>query len=99
MLYNVPVDLLLPTPERPATGREGDEAGAQVDLDTQINSVSGPEREILRRFVRMIQAQRRQNGGSGSSIRSEDVRAIELLLGSSSRAEGSDGPVDTQTRV
>jgi transcriptional regulator with XRE-family HTH domain len=97
MLYHVPVDLLLPAPERP-TGREGDDAAnAQTDLDAQINAISGPEREILRRFVRMIQAQRRQNGGSGSAIRSEDVRAIELLLGS--RGEGADGTVDTQARV
>ena len=30
----------------------------------------------------MIQSQRRDNGGSTASIRSEDMRAIELLLGS-----------------
>lgn len=99
MLYNVPVDLLLPAPERPITSRERDDApGAPVDLDEQINSVSGPEREILRRFIRMIQAQRR-NGGSGTSIRSEDVRAIELLLGSSSRGAGTEGPVDSPSRA
>ncbi len=84
MLYDVPVDLLLPEPDRkPWRGASGPTRGASVDLDAQIESISGPERELLRRFVRMIQAQRRDNGGIGNAIRSEDIRAIELLLGSS----------------
>jgi transcriptional regulator with XRE-family HTH domain len=100
ILYDVPVDLLLPAPERrAATGEnEGGPAG-RLDLDAQINAVSGPEREILRRFVRMIQAQRRGNTGSNASIRSEDIRAIELLLGTSSRDERTDGAVDSEARV
>jgi transcriptional regulator with XRE-family HTH domain len=87
VLYDVPVDLLLPEPERKAgTGASGEPRADSVDVDAQIESISGPERELLRRFVRMIQAQRRDNGGgTGSAIRSEDLRAIELLLGSSTR--------------
>lgn len=86
MLYDVPVDLLLPEPDRkPVGGASGPTRGASVDLDAQIESISGPERELLRRFVQMIQAQRRDNGGIGNAIRSEDIRAIELLLGSSTR--------------
>jgi transcriptional regulator with XRE-family HTH domain len=86
MLYDVPVDLLLPAPERKA--ESGPDAGGRrpQDLEAQIDAIGGPERELLRRFVRMIQSQRR-DGGSGTSIRSEDVRAIELLLGSSGRGE------------
>jgi len=94
MLYDVPVDFLLPEPERPTPVPGTERAsvpGGTVDVDAQINSISGPERELLRRFVRMIQAQRRDSGGSGTSIRSEDIRAIELLLGSSSRGDDSDG--------
>jgi len=94
ILYDVPVDLLLPEPERKTSGAGAGGGsttpGDAIDLDAQIDSISGPERELLRRFIRMIQAQRRDNGGSGTSIRSEDVRAIELLLGSSARSAGSD---------
>jgi transcriptional regulator with XRE-family HTH domain len=87
MLYDVPVDLLLPEPDRkPGAGASGQPDGESVDVDAQIDSISGPERELLRRFVRMIQAQRRDNGGTGNAIRSEDMRAIELLLGSSPRS-------------
>ena len=93
-LYDVPVDLLLPAPERrtgtDAEGGSSPSGEAAAALDAQIESIGGPERELLRRFVRMIQAQRR-DGGSSLSIRSEDVRAIELLLGSSGRAAPSDG--------
>jgi transcriptional regulator with XRE-family HTH domain len=95
ILYDVPVDFLLPPPVRKPSGSSGFEtlppSGETVDLDAQIDSISGPERELLQRFVRMIQAQRRDSGGSARSIRSEDVRAIELLLGSSARGSGSDG--------
>jgi len=95
ILYDVPVDLLLPAPERKGSADEGD-AGSPahqlaIDLDAQIDSLSGPERDLLRRFVRMIQAQRRDNGGSTTSIRSGDIHAIELLLGSSARGAGRDG--------
>lgn len=84
ILYKVPVDLLLPQPEPPATPSRQDQGPHNADLDTQLNTISGPEREILRRFIKMIQAQRRESGARGpSAIRSEDLRAIELLLGSS----------------
>lgn len=86
LLYDVPVDLLLPAPERKPG--EGDDAAGpgRSELDARINAISGPERELLRRFVRMIQAQRR-DGGASRSIRSEDMRAIELLLGTQARGE------------
>jgi len=87
MLYDVPVDLLLPAPERKIAEGAPENGGRRaVDLEAQIDAIGGPERELLRRFVRMIQSQRR-DGGSTASIRSEDMRAIELLLGSSGRGE------------
>lgn len=83
-LYQVPVDLLLPAPDRPASSTQEGSLVQQSDLDAQLSSISAPERELLRRFIKMIQSQRRENGGLGNrSIRSEDMRAIELLLGSS----------------
>ena len=92
MLYDVPVDLLLPAPEpRVSTGAVAQPNGGEsIDLEAQLDAISGPERELLRRFVRMIQAQRSDNGSSSTAIRSEDVRAIELLLGSSARNPGAD---------
>jgi transcriptional regulator with XRE-family HTH domain len=94
ILYDVPVDLLLPEPERKGSAADAAQGSpadrGSLDLDAQIDSLSGPERDLLRRFVRMIQAQRRDNGGS-TSIRSGDVHAIELLLGSSARGGGRDG--------
>jgi len=90
MLYDMPVDLLLPAPDRkPGDTASPQPRGGSADVDAQIDSITGPERELLRRFVRMIQAQRRDNGGTGSAIRSEDMRAIELLLGSSNRGSPS----------
>jgi transcriptional regulator with XRE-family HTH domain len=91
VLYDVPVDLLLPEPEHKTPSPAAPPRGEGVDLETQLESISGPERELLRRFVRMIQAQRRDSGGSHSAIRSEDVRAIELLLGSSNRNATPEG--------
>ncbi|MGH9046073.1 MAG: helix-turn-helix domain-containing protein [Acidimicrobiales bacterium] len=88
ILYDVPVDLLLPAAEpKPSATADGSARSDGAELEAQLDSISGPERELLRRFVRMIQAQRRgDGGGAGSSIRSEDIRAIELLLGSSARS-------------
>jgi transcriptional regulator with XRE-family HTH domain len=95
ILYDVPVDFLLPAPVRKPSSPDSLErstpSGEAINLDAQIDSISGPERELLQRFIRMIQAQRRDNGGSARSIRSEDVRAIELLLGSSSPNSGPEG--------
>ena len=92
-LYDVPVDLLLPIAERP--GRDTTRAGARAavalspDLDARLGAASEPERELLLRFVRMIQSQRRGPGDSRASIRADDLRALELLLGPSSGSDGS----------
>jgi transcriptional regulator with XRE-family HTH domain len=78
ILYDVPVDVLLPRPRRTGPSAQND---GPIDLEARIASVSGPEQELLRRFIKMIQAQRRGGAGSGTAIRSDDIRAIELLLG------------------
>jgi transcriptional regulator with XRE-family HTH domain len=51
-----------------------------VDL-TKLNSVSGPERDLLRRFLSMIQVQRQDFNGRMITIRAEDLRAIACLFG------------------
>jgi hypothetical protein len=66
-------------------------AGTPGELDNglgaRLESVPDPERELLLRFVHMIQAQRRGGGDAPLAIRSEDLRAIELFLGPSRTAD------------
>ncbi len=93
-LYDVPVDQLLPQDEdddrwggaeaspvarRPARPWDGQEK-VTIDL-TKLNTVSGPERDLLRRFLSMIQVQRQDFNGRMITIRSEDLRAIACLFG------------------
>ncbi len=51
-----------------------------IDL-TRLNTVSGPERDLLRRFLSMIQVQRQDFNGRMITIRAEDLRAIACLFG------------------
>jgi transcriptional regulator with XRE-family HTH domain len=82
-----------PTGEREANGQTESPARARrqlrpwdghekvtIDL-TKLNSVSGPERDLLRRFLSMIQVQRQDFNGRMITIRAEDLRAIACLFG------------------
>ncbi len=51
-----------------------------IDL-TKLHAVSGPERDLLRRFLSMIQVHRQDFNGKMITIRAEDVRAIACLFG------------------
>jgi transcriptional regulator with XRE-family HTH domain len=51
-----------------------------VDL-SKLNAVTGPERDLLRRFLSMIQVQRQDFNGRMITIRGEDIRAIACLFG------------------
>lgn len=83
-----------------APGAGGDQARARralrpwdgqekvtIDL-TKLNSVSGPERDLLRRFLSMIQVQRQDFNGRMITIRAEDLRAIACLFGVTPDAMG-----------
>src|ERR1022692_618159 len=59
-----------------------------IDL-TKLHTVSGPERDLLRRFLSMIQVHRQDFNGRMTPIRSEDVRAIACLLGGTPDSMGS----------
>ena len=61
---------------RPWDGQEK----VSIDL-TKLGSVSGPERDLLRRFLSMIQVQRQDFNGRMITIRAEDLRAIACLFG------------------
>lgn len=94
-LYDVPVDQLLPrdsaagspasATERYESGRGGHppqwDDGGKVTIDlTKLGKVSGPERDLLRRYLGMIQVQRQDFNGRMITIRAEDLRAIACLF-------------------
>jgi transcriptional regulator with XRE-family HTH domain len=100
LLYDVPVDQLLPPPPgaegsrwtetaseeagRPAAGdtRGVIDASGKITIDlTRLEDVQGPEREVLRKFLSMIQVQRQDFNGRVITIRADDLRAISFLSG------------------
>jgi hypothetical protein len=59
-----------------------------VTLDlTKLDRVKEPERELLRRFVKMIQLQRQDTTSTRITIRTEDLRAIDYLVGENQRVD------------
>jgi transcriptional regulator with XRE-family HTH domain len=84
-LYGVPVDQLLP--RSVASGRESDvpasangharpaERPVTIDL-LRLGSLEAPEKDVLRRYVSMIQIQRGDFNGRVITIRREDVTAL-----------------------
>ncbi len=87
LFYHVPIDQLLPRTTNvgsagvldltdQATGR----AGVVLDL-TQLESVPGPEGEMLARYLSMIQVQRQDFNGRVLTVRNDDLRAVACILG------------------
>jgi len=94
-LYGVPIEALLPRLQG-LVDPQGVDANQELprDLDHRLDEMSEADREIVLRFVRTIRSQRRgEHGPTTPSIRADDVRAIELLLGSSGAAS-ADRDVD-----
>ncbi len=61
-------------------GSDAESAGpVTIDL-TRLDDVSTPERDLLRRYLGMIQVQRQDFNGRVLTIRSDDVRAIGCLF-------------------
>jgi hypothetical protein len=58
-----------------------------IDL-ARLKETSGPERDVLRRFVNMIQVQRQDFNGHVITIRAGDARAISCLFGVTPDAMG-----------
>jgi transcriptional regulator with XRE-family HTH domain len=87
--YEVSVDTLLPS--ECVGGASAGSAKALttpakhklvIDL-TRLRAIKGPERDLLARFLAMIQAHRGDFNGKMITIRDDDVRAISCLFGSS----------------
>jgi transcriptional regulator with XRE-family HTH domain len=90
--YNVPVDQLLPRDDGPGFGPSGaivdltsdmlpePQSAVTIDL-TRLDTLSGPEAEMLNRFLTMIQVERQDFNGRVLTIRRDDLRAIACILG------------------
>lgn len=85
--YDVPIDQLLPLEDGADVIDLTDRAIAkqaenQLVLDLQmLSEMSGPEGDMLNRYVRTIQIQRQDFNGRMLTIRRDDLRAIACILG------------------
>ena len=94
-LYDVPVEHFLPNDEvtddessiadwggrRPSPANlSGAQEKVTIDL-ARLETIHGPERDVLHRYLASIEAQRRNFHGSTITIRAEDLRMIASLLG------------------
>ncbi len=89
--YNVPVDQLLPQDSVPDFGVEaqpsidltdGDREPSSVTIDlTRLEQLSGPEAEMLNRYLQMVQVQRQDFNGRVLTIRRDDLQALAAILG------------------
>ncbi len=88
-LYAVPVDQLLPRSvgapgggggagDHVPTGRS-DAGPVTIDL-ARLEALDAPERDLIRRYVGMIQIQRGDYNGRVITIRAEDVRALARVF-------------------
>ena len=93
MFYNVPVDQLLPIEGAPDFGVEVDDEidlrdrptrarGGSITIDlTKLEKLSGPEADMLSRYLTMIQVQRQDFNGRVLTIRRDDLQALAAILG------------------
>ena len=70
--------LLADAGERP-TSDDTEPGRVTIDL-TRLDSVVAPEKDLLRRYLGMIQVQRQDFNGRVLTIRADDVRAIGCLF-------------------
>ena len=86
--YNVPVDQLLP----PIDGRPDAEGGTDepsgwttgdkviIDL-VALGEASGPQVELIRRYLEIIQVKRQDFNGRVLTIRGDDLQALAAIVG------------------
>ncbi len=81
-------EVAAPADESDLAARAGGSAqGEKVTIDLRrLETSSGPEPDLLRRYLTMIQVQRQDFNGRVLTIRGEDVRAIALLFETSAEA-------------
>ncbi len=69
----------------PVAAAGGHQERVAVDL-TALETSEGPESELLRRYLGMIQVQRQDFNGRVITIRDEDLRALALLFSTNAEA-------------
>jgi transcriptional regulator with XRE-family HTH domain len=90
-LYGAPVDQLLPRSlnghaHAGLDGPESDSLQVAVEAEpvtfdlVKLHAVQAPERELLRRYIGMIQVQRGDFNGRVITIRNEDVRSLARVF-------------------
>lgn len=84
-LYRIPVDQLLPdmSPDGPTTGgtqTAGVDEKIRIDL-SRLDDMTGPESEVIRRYVKKIQLRRQDFNGRVLTIRGDDLTLIACILG------------------
>lgn len=83
-LYGVPVDQLLPRVPTTGRGVHGSTDGGparrvKIDL-VRLETTQFPERDLLKRYIGMIQLERGDYNGKVITIRSEDLRSLARML-------------------
>ena len=80
--YGVPVDQLLPAPDRsPGSDHIAwSSGGVTIDLDA-LEHADSAEVEIVERFIRAIQLMRQDFNGKVLTIRSSDLELLARMLG------------------
>lgn len=87
--YNVPVDQLLPANEADFGVNESDAVDINrprrrgpMTLDlARLERLTGPEADMLTRYLTTIQVQRQDFNGRMLTVRTDDLRAIACILG------------------
>ena len=88
-LYGVPVDQLLPRTSSAAIASAGGSSTGENDNGSahalaidlvRLTDLDAPEKDILRRYISMIQIQRGDFNGRIITIRNEDVRALARVF-------------------
>jgi len=82
LFYGVPVDQLLPAPDRsPGSDHIAwSSGGVTIDLDA-LEHADSAEVEIVERFIRAIQLMRQDFNGKVLTIRSSDLELLARVLG------------------
>lgn len=78
--YGVSIDQLLPRDaQRADDGGSAPAKKLRIDV-AKLSTMSGPQFEMLERFLRMIQVQRQDFNGKVITVRAHDTRAIAVML-------------------
>ena len=104
--YNVPIDQLLPPDSGPSFGLEpaedvidltglsprSESGSIRIDL-TKLESLVGPEADMLNRYLTMVQVLRQDFNGRVLTVRNSDLQALAAILGTS--VEGASPRLDS----